>query len=207
MANTGIYAFEPAIFDYVPEGCFVDWARDVFPALLSGGVPFHRWVLEAYWNDVGDIEQYRRGNFDALEGRVEVRRPGRLISDGVWVGEGARIDPAARVTGPALIGAGCVVEAGARLAGPLVIGDGCVVERGAELERVIHWDGVVTGRDARVEGSILGSDVQIDHDAVVHGDVVLGAGCSVAAHTSVPAGSRLEPHSCVGPDGPQPPAS
>ena len=43
LCNCGIYAFEPAIFDYVPPGAFVDWAKDVFPALLAGDVPFHIW--------------------------------------------------------------------------------------------------------------------------------------------------------------------
>ena len=207
VANTGIYAFEPAIFDYVPAGRFVDWAKDVFPALLADGRPFHRWVLDAYWNDVGDIEQYRNGNFDALAGRVDVRLPGRELPGGIRVGEGVRIDPSAQVTGPALIGAGCVVEAGARLAGPLVIGDGSVVDRGAELQGVIAWDGVVAGGDARVAGSILGSAVQVGPGAVVHDDVVLGAGCSVAARASVPAGVRLDPDTCYGPDGPGPAAS
>ena len=207
VANTGIYAFEPGIFEFVPPGRFVDWAKDVFPALLAGDVPFHRWVLDAYWNDVGDIAQYRNGNIDALTGRVGVHLPGRRLPGDVWVGEGARIDAAAEVVGPALIGAGCVVEAGARLAGPLVLGEGCVVERGAVLDGVIGWDGVSAGRDAHVAGSILGSAVKVEHDAVVSDDVVLGAGCSVAAHVSVPAGSRLDPHTCYGPDGPGPSAS
>ncbi len=207
VANTGIYAFEPAIFEYIPAGEFVDWAKDVFPALLTDGAPFHRWVLDAYWNDVGDLVQYRNGNVDALTGRVDVQLPGRRLPGDVWVGDGARIDVAAEVTGPAVIGAGCVVEAGARLAGPLVLGAGCVVEPGAVLDGVIGWDGVVAGCDAQVSGSILGSAVRVEHDAVVHDDVVLGAGCSVAAHVTVPAGSRLEPRTSYGPDGPEPAAS
>ena len=88
LCNCGIYAFEPQIFDYIEPGTFVDWARDVFPALLEDGLPFHCWELETYWNDVGNIEQYRLSNFDALLGRVALDVPGRQIAPRVWVGQG-----------------------------------------------------------------------------------------------------------------------
>jgi mannose-1-phosphate guanylyltransferase len=59
LCNCGIYAFEPQIFDYIASGAFVDWAKDVFPALLEDGLPFHCWELESYWNDVGRAPRSR----------------------------------------------------------------------------------------------------------------------------------------------------
>jgi NDP-sugar pyrophosphorylase family protein len=199
LCNCGIYAFEPAIFDYVPAGRFVDWAKDVFPALLAGDVPFHCWRLESYWNDVGNIEQYRIGNFDALLGRVKLEVPGREIAPRVWVGEGTQIEPGVRLEPPVLLGAGCLVESEAELIGPLIVGDGCVIERGAVLEGVINWDGVKAGRGSRLAGSILGRNVTVHHEAVVHEDAVIGDRSDVAAHVLVPAGARFEPRSSVGP--------
>jgi len=201
LCNCGIYAFEPAIFDHVPSGVFVDWARDVFPALLATDVPFYRWPLESYWNDVGNIERYRLGNFDALLGRVKLDVPGRQIQPRVWVGQGTQIDPGVRLEAPVLIGAGCLVESGAELIGPLIVGDGCVIERGAVLEGMINWDGVKTGRGSRLAGSILGRNVVVHHEAVVHEDTVIGDRTEVAPHALVSAGARIEPRSCVGPDG------
>ena len=97
LCNCGIYAFEPQIFDYIEPGVFVDWAKDVFPALLEDGQPFHCWELATYWNDVGNIEQYRLSNFDALLGRVALDVPGRQISPGVWVGQGTEIEAGVRL--------------------------------------------------------------------------------------------------------------
>ncbi len=202
LCNCGIYAFEPRIFDYITPGAFVDWAKDVFPALLADGLPFHCWRLESYWNDVGNIEQYRIGNFDALHGRVDVDIPGRRIAPRVWVGQGTEIERGVRLEPPVLLGAGCLVEAGAELIGPLIIGDGCVVERGAVLEGVIQWSGAKAGRDSRLAGSILGRNVVVHHDAVVHEDAVIGDRSEVAAHALVDAGARLEPHTLIGPGGP-----
>ena len=197
LCNCGIYAFEPEIFDYISPGAFVDWAKDVFPALLRDDRPFHVWRLESYWNDVGNIEQYRVGNFDALLGRVDVRVPGREIAPRVWVGQGTEIEGGVRVEPPVLLGAGCLVEGGAELIGPLIIGDGCVVERGAVLEGVIHWDGAKAGRDSRLAGSILGRNVVVHHEAVVHEDSVVGDRSEVGAHALVDAGARLEPRTCL----------
>ncbi len=155
-----------------------------------------------YWNDVGNIEQYRLSNFDALLGRVDLEVPGRQISPRVWVGQGTEIEPGVRLEAPILLGAGCLIEAGAELIGPLIIGDGCVVERGAVLEGVIQWDGAKAGRGSRLAGSILGRNVVVHHEAVVHEDAVIGDRSSVAAHALIEAGARLEPRTRIGPGGP-----
>jgi NDP-sugar pyrophosphorylase family protein len=197
LCNCGIYAFEPEIFDFLPAGVFVDWARDVFPALLAAGAPFYCWRLESYWNDVGNIEQYRLSNFDALLGRVAVDVPGRQIRPQVWIGEGTQIDPDAHLEAPVLIGAGCSVESHAELIGPLIVGDGCVIEQGAVLEGTINWDGVKAGRGCHLAGSILGRNVVVHHEAVVREDAVIGDRSEVAAHALVSPGSRVEPRSAV----------
>jgi NDP-sugar pyrophosphorylase family protein len=198
LCNCGIYAFEPRIFDFIEPGAFTDWAKDVFPALLEDGQPFHCWELGSYWNDVGNIEQYRMSNFDALLGLVALDVPGREIAPRVWVGQGTEIEPGVRLESPILLGAGCLIESGAELIGPLIIGDGCVVEHGAVLEGVIQWDGAKAGHHSRLAGSILGRNVVVHHEAVVHEDAVIGDRSEVGPHTLVEPGARLEPRSSVG---------
>src|SRR4051794_24199079 len=91
LANCGIYMFRAEIFDYFPgpgqsklagEGDppgFADWAMDVFPALLAGDVPFYSHEIDAYWNDIGNLEELRGGTVDALSGAVRVEREGELV--------------------------------------------------------------------------------------------------------------------------------
>jgi len=197
LCNCGIYAFEPRIFDYIPAGVFVDFALHVFPALLSAGDPFHIWRLDSYWNDVGNIDQYRIGNFDALLGRVRVQVPGESVSRNVWVGPGSTVSPNARIKPPVLIGGGCRVEDDAELIGPLIIGDDCVIEAGAVLSGVIHWDGGKTGRGASAVGGIIGRGVRIHHGATIGDGAVIGDGTDVAAGAVVPLGARIRPHTQV----------
>src|ERR1051325_5196027 len=95
LANCGIYMFRKEIFDFFPapgtskaakpedpEG-FADWAMDVFPRLLESDVPFYSHEIEAYWNDIGDLDELRQGNLDALGGAVQVEPGAPEVSEGI----------------------------------------------------------------------------------------------------------------------------
>jgi len=201
LCNCGIYAFEPGIFDYVPPGEFVDWAKDVFPRLLAERERFHIWRLESYWNDIGSIAEYRRGNFDALNGRVGVEMPGHEVRPGIWVGDGTEIATGAVIEPPVLIGGRCSVQGGARLVGPLVVGDGCFIGADAALADTVCWQGVVTGRGATVTGAIVGPDVEVRDGATVQRGAVLADGCVIEAGAAVGADARLAADTVVAGDG------
>jgi mannose-1-phosphate guanylyltransferase len=131
LGNCGIYVFEPQIFDYFPEREFVDWAMDVFPRLLEEDVSFYGHEIEEYWNDVGSLEEYRQGNFDALEGKVRVDMPG--------TGNGRELPADAEIEGAVFIGEGCEIAAGVRLTGPVVIGEGSTIGENSALRDTIVW--------------------------------------------------------------------
>jgi mannose-1-phosphate guanylyltransferase len=129
LGNCGIYVFEPEIFDYFPEPEFVDWAMDVFPTLLEQDVGFFGHEFPQYWNDVGSLEEYRQGNFDALLGEVRVE----------MAADGAALPGDAEVEGPVFVGEGCEIAAGVRLTGPVVIGEGSRIGAGSALRDTIVW--------------------------------------------------------------------
>ncbi len=102
--NTGIYVLEPEVFDFIPKGEVVDFSSDVFPAILKRGKPLYGYVAEGYWEDVGTLEAYLRAHQDILEGKVNLEIDGFRLGEDVWLGEGAEVDPDARIDGPAIIG-------------------------------------------------------------------------------------------------------
>jgi mannose-1-phosphate guanylyltransferase len=142
LANCMIYVLEPEIFDYFPDAEVVDFALDVFPALLENDVPFYVHGATGYWNDVGSLDEYRQGNFDAITGAVEVEIDASEIGDGVLGGEGTALPDDAEARGPVLLGAGCELGAGIRFEGPVVIGDGCRIGEGAVLRECVLLDAV-----------------------------------------------------------------
>jgi mannose-1-phosphate guanylyltransferase len=156
LGNCGIYIFEPQIFDYFPERPFVDWAQDVFPALLEHDVPFHIHEIREYWNDVGSLAELRQGTFDALRGELRLRVEGEEVAPGVIVAGGVPLPQDAEVEGPVWIGRDVQIGAGVRLTGPLVLGDGARVGDGAQLRESILFPGTEVAPGAIVIGAIAG---------------------------------------------------
>jgi mannose-1-phosphate guanylyltransferase/mannose-1-phosphate guanylyltransferase/phosphomannomutase len=142
LANCMIYVFEPEIFDYFPDADVVDFALDVFPALLDNDVPFYVHDATGYWNDVGSLDEYLQGNFDAISGLVAVELNGSEAAEGVVAGKGAVLPGDLEATGPVLLGAGCELGAGVRLEGPVVLGAGCRIGAGAVLRECVLLGGV-----------------------------------------------------------------
>jgi mannose-1-phosphate guanylyltransferase len=154
LGSCGIYVFEPSIFDYFPEVDFVDWAQDVFPTLLERDVPFFGHEIDQYWNDVGSLNEFRQGNFDALTGEVSVEFEGSEIEPGVWAGGSSTFEGQILLEPPIYMGEGCTVGADVRLTGPLVIGDGCTIGEGAALREAVVWPGTQVAAGAMIVGGI-----------------------------------------------------
>jgi len=157
LGNCGIYIFEPRIFDYFPDRPFVDWAQDVFPALLAGDVPFHIHEVRDYWNDVGSLAELRQGTFDALRGELRLQVAGEEVAPGVTVAGAAPLPGDAEVEGPVWVGREVVIGAGVRLTGPLVLGDGARVGDGAQLRESILFPGTHVAPGAILIGAIAGT--------------------------------------------------
>ena len=154
LANCMIYVLEPEVFDYFPDKPVVDFALDVFPALLENDVPFHVHTIDASWNDVGSLPEYLQGNLDALEGTVKVEARGSVLEPS---GGDAAVDTGEPgVNGPVLVGENCELGAEARLDGPLVIGDRCAIAPGARVKHSVLLPGSQVPAGAIVAGAIYG---------------------------------------------------
>lgn len=156
LGNCGIYVFTPEIFDYFPQRPFVDWAKDVFPTLLEGDVPFHIHETREYWNDVGSLAELREGTFDALRGELRLQMQGTERSPGVILAEDCELPGSVEVEGPLWVGSGARIGPDVRLMGPIVIGDGAIVGAGAQLRASIVFPGTEIAAGAVVIGAIQG---------------------------------------------------
>ncbi len=151
LANCMIYVLEPEIFDYFPDKDEVDFALDVFPALLSGDVPFGVHVSDEYWNDVGSLPEYLQGNLDAITGAVKVEMAGELIESANGLGAGVEVE------GAVLLGEGAEVGEGARLDGPLVIGPGSKIGARARVKESVLLAGTEVPDNGLLAASIAGN--------------------------------------------------
>jgi mannose-1-phosphate guanylyltransferase len=163
LANTCIYMFRSEVFDFFPEPetskaagpddppGFADWAMDVFPALLEADVPFYSHEIEAYWNDIGNLDELRQGNLDALHGAVEVEPGAPPIADEVWAAtplDGLDVVP------PVLVGAGVEFGREVRIRGPAILGDRCRIGDRAQIRDSILLEGTELPSDGILVGAI-----------------------------------------------------
>jgi mannose-1-phosphate guanylyltransferase len=156
LGNCGIYMFEPAIFDYFPDRPFVDWAKDVFPALLENDVPFHIHEVREYWNDVGSLAELRQGTFDALNGQLRLEMRGAEVRPGVTVAGASPLREDTEVDGTVWIGHDVQIGSDVRLMGPIVLGDGARIGDGAQLRESILFPGTEVAPRSILIGAIAG---------------------------------------------------
>ncbi len=197
LGNCGIYIFEPRIFDYFPDRPFVDWAQDVFPALLANDVPFHIHEVHDYWNDVGSLAELRQGTFDALRGELRLEMDGEEVAPGVIVAasdstgkNGVSSDDAdedrtgddgadeGRGAGGAGRGEGrSPIPADAAVEGPVWIGRDVEIGAGVRLTGpLVLGDGARIGAGAQLRESILFPGTEVAPGAILIGAIAGHAG-------------------------------
>src|SRR5207244_1205752 len=87
--NTAIYVLQPEVLRHVPTDRPYDFSQELFPLLLDMGRPIYGYVCDGYWQDIGNLDQYRQANFDALDERVRLETDGIRIRGTISLGDGA----------------------------------------------------------------------------------------------------------------------
>ena len=195
--NTGIYVMEPEVLAKVPAGEAVDWSGDVFPQLLESGAALFGWVADGYWEDVGTHESYLKAQADVLSGRVDTEIEGFEMSPGVWVAEGAEVDPEALLSGPLVIGGYAKVEAGAQLREFTVVGSNVVIKEGAFLHRAVVHNNVYIGQGVTLRGCVIGKNTDVMGGARIEESAVVGDECVIEPEAYLSAGVKVYPFKTI----------
>jgi len=140
--NTGIYIFEPEVFDYIPSGVEYDIGGDLFPKLAAAGVPFYGINMDFQWVDIGKSSDYWQAIMKVLRGEVHgVKMPGIEIAPGVWSGINVRMNlDRVNIVPPVYIGASSWIGDGATILGPTAIGAGCILNEGAVIDQSVIFN-------------------------------------------------------------------
>ena len=62
LANAGIYVLDPAVLARIPADQPYDFGHDVFPRMLTDGLPLAGYVLQDFLIDIGLPEKYEEAN-------------------------------------------------------------------------------------------------------------------------------------------------
>ncbi len=192
--NTGIYVLEPEVLEHVPADRPFDFSKELFPLLLEMGRPLYGYVCDGYWQDIGNLDQYRQANFDALDGAVQLSVPGIRLRGNVWIGEGVEIDDLEGVEGPAFIGNYCSISPQATVGAYSVLGANVRLRERSRVVRSVIDASTYVGRSTVIEGAIVGRSCDIRSHVHVHEGAALGDGVILGAQTVVMPGVRIFPY-------------
>jgi mannose-1-phosphate guanylyltransferase/phosphomannomutase len=191
--NTGVYVLEPEVLRHVPTDRPYDFSKELFPLLLEMGRPVYGYVAEGYWQDIGNLTQYRQANFDALDGRVKLEIPGVRLRGNVWLGEGVEIDDFDRIEAPSYVGNYCRIAADATVGPYSVLSTGVTLRDRARTVASVIDASTHVGRSALIENAIIGRSCDIRSHVRIHEDVAVGDEVTIGAETVVMPGIRIYP--------------
>ena len=155
--NTGIYIFEPEIFDYIPSDTEYDIGSQLFPALVAANAPFYGISMDFEWVDIGKVPDYWRAIQSVLLGEIKnVSIPGIEVRPGIYAGLNVAVNwDKVDITGPVYIGGMTIIEDGAKIVGPTMIGPNCWVCSGATVENSVIFEYSRLGPEVRLVDKLV----------------------------------------------------
>lgn len=185
LVNAGVYVLEPEVLEFIPPDQKFDFAKDLFPKLLSKGVPLYGSKIDGVWMDIGQPHDLWKASMVVVrrEGKP-LRRPGVMSEGPVILDADAEVEDGVTIHGPCYVGPGAVLRGGS-------VADNACLYEGARLEsKAVVRNSIV------LEGSVVGASAEIV-DSVVSRNCVIEEGARIASSIigdamTIRAGSRLE---------------
>ncbi len=154
--NTGIYILEPDVLDLIPYQKDFDFSKDLFPLMLSKGMPLYGYIADGYWQDVGNLEQYQQAHLDALQGKVFVEVRGTKNNTS-YIADSAKVHESAKLSGIVVVGENVVIGPYAAITDS-VIGDDSDIGNAVKIENSVLWERVSVGDFAELSDDVIAND-------------------------------------------------
>lgn len=136
LINTGIYVFNYEIFNFIPENCFYDFAKNVFPTLLENNIKINTYNLSEYWSDIGTISQYITSSWDIFDNKISGIKHNDIIGDYQFKTSTKRN----------IIGKNCKIS-------PDAVLDNCIIWNNAEIPAKVKLKNCIVTTGVKVKES------------------------------------------------------
>ncbi|MFW6006690.1 MAG: sugar phosphate nucleotidyltransferase [Halanaerobiales bacterium] len=191
--NTGIYILEPTVFDLYEKGVKFDFSNELFPLMLKNDMNLYGVSLQGYWNDIGNLEEYNKTNFDFLEGKINLDfNECKQIDDNIWVESGVKIHKQADIQGPLYIGENTKIEEGARIE-KAVIGKNNLIQPYSSIKKSILWNNNYIGSKCEIRGSVLANNVTLKEGISLFDRTAIGKKVFIEDRAKINPGVKIWP--------------
>ena len=157
IINTGIYIFNPEVFDYIPEEGEFDIGGELLPLLVEKGLPFYATAPDFQWIDVGSTKDFYNANIMLVNKEVNDLVPyGKEVKKDLWMGINCDINlDEVHIEGPVYIGSSVRIEKGAKIVGPTMIGSGSVIQEHVVIEKSVILGYTKVTAHAKIKEKII----------------------------------------------------
>jgi mannose-1-phosphate guanylyltransferase len=155
--NTGIYIFEPEIFDYIPPKQEFDIGGELFPKLVEKEAPFYAVSMDFEWVDIGKVPDHWQAVRGVLTREIKnVNIPGTEVAPGIYTGLNVAVNwDKVDIKGPVYIGGMTKIEDGAKIVGPAMIGPNCYICSGATVDNSVIFEYSRLGEGIRLVDKLV----------------------------------------------------
>jgi UDP-N-acetylglucosamine diphosphorylase/glucosamine-1-phosphate N-acetyltransferase len=165
LINTGIYAFNKSIFDYIDTKLDIP---DLLNEMISSGIEITCMETESPWLDV--VYPWDILNLNAA------------ILQEISAHHNGTVESGVTLKGRVSVGKGTVIHANSYIAGPVSIGEGCEIGPNACIfPSTSIANNVVVSPFAEIKNSVVGDDVRISSSSSLE-DSVIDKGCIIGGH-------------------------
>ena len=198
LVNTGIYIFEPELFNYIPKGTFYDFAKQVFPTAMADNKAIYGFKINEYWNDIGTLLQYRLSSYDVLNEIVQIEKVDNRFEHG-WKGGNVKLGEKLDFQCKVIIGGNSTLGHKITFKNGVTIGDNCVILGRNILDGCLLWDNVNIGSNVHLHNCLIGSNVTISDNAKIEEGAVIADNCIIKPGAIVKAGTKVTPNKIMAP--------
>ncbi len=197
--NTGIYVFEPEIFQFIPEGENFDFSQNLFPFLLEKKYPLFGYPVKGYWRDIGNTDSYREAHHDIFRGRTNIRIDERkldFLGKDLRFGDEVNCDDTSMLEGTVILGDNSQILGSAHIKDS-VIGRNCTIETGARLTNCVVWDNVYIKKGAKIVDSVICNNVSIGQGVTIEEGVIVADDTSIGEEAYIRRDVKIWPKKLI----------
>jgi len=155
----GIYVCRTSILKHIPKAGYFDIKEGLIPEMLHAGKTVHVATLPNHAGNFRDRQEYLYAIANYLEGSPKLDADLKPCRDAdshtMWIAANAKVEPGARIYGPAVIMDGACISNDAVILGPTILGNNVTIGKDSVVVNSVLWDGAQVGPNCQIQQCIL----------------------------------------------------
>ncbi len=195
--NTGIYILDPSALNLIPEKTNFDFSQDLFPAMLKKNMGLYGEIIEGYWKDIGNVDEYHNVHHDLFEGKLSLDLKADNETANVYKGKNCQIGNNVKFSGKIILGNDVQIADDVILHN-CVIGNRTKIDSKVEIRDSVLWADNQIGANSLFNSvlvgnnSFIGSNVQLMDKVIISDECKIGQSATVKANCKIWPGKMVE---------------